>query len=424
MVFFYFYFVIINLVGDGMNINSIESLLKKKSSSIKEKNILKDFPSIVNDLETIVNIFNKEIEGVTVNQMVCPVYNIELYKTEFLAELMKKYMEFTWQDKFGYEIDDMIFMISSGGYNKKKDIVLLSPLALLLNAGSNTSSALARIIHEYRHQHQFHFFHESDIKKIIKYPSHYMLLTKNRFVKDIHDIYDEEEVFEYNQYYADNHDRMYTEVDANNYALETTQNFLIDLYGKYPHKNKNLEKKVIALQAELLKQCQVIKQEFKDEKRLEPKYLKEIYLKSPITSNVLVDGKETDSLLYIDRTIKNNYDLKENYEILKLIVNDYGFKDYHELILDKYKAIEECGNKEKINAIYDNIINTDPMLLMTKLVEEKDIHSIQKFISDHPTFLKEYKEEINELINNTVPGIEILSLLSKEECIVKKKERR
>ena len=192
MVFFYFYFVIINLVGDGMNINSIESLLKKKSNSIKEKNILKDFPSIVNDLETIVNIFNKEIEGVTVNQMVCPVYNIELYKTEFLAELMKKYMEFTWQDKFGYEIDDMIFMISSGGYNKKKDIVLLSPLALLLNAGSNTSSALARIIHEYRHQHQFHFFHESDIKKIIKYPSHYMLLTKNRFVKDIHDIYDED----------------------------------------------------------------------------------------------------------------------------------------------------------------------------------------------------------------------------------------
>ena len=171
---------------------------------------------------------------------------------------------------------------------------------------------------------------------------------------------------------------MYTEVDANNYAIETTQNFLIDLYSKYPHKNKKLEKKVIALQAELLKQCQVIKKEFKDEKRLEPKYLKEIYLKSPITSNVLVDGKETDSLLYIDRTIKNNYDLKENvedlnpgYSRLRIECSSLN-EDQIEEIVDEYfvgiKEIIFVDSKEALRKLAQSV---ETKLYSKKLVPEK-----------------------------------------------------
>ena len=417
---FYFYFVIIKLVGEVMSPKRIEHLMQHMSESLKGKDIIKDFPSIIDDLEYIIRTYQLKIKGLTEDQIINHIYDIEYYKNEFLAELMKKYMELTWNKKFSYEIGEEI-LTSTGGYIQEKDTVELSVIGLLLNS-ENTADTLTRITHEYRHQYFFHFMHENSIEGILEYPSYFITMAKNYIPKPLNNIYDENNEFLDNQYYRDNHPRMYTEIDANNYGLNTVKRFLSDLYKLYPNKNDKLEKKVYKLQQELIKQCEIVEKRLKEEKRLETTYLSEIYLKRPITSTVLVDGIEKDSLLYADKTLKNNPIIKDKYEVFNIIMNDYSFKSYHELIIDKYRHITKLGNKSKINAIYDNIISSDPIILITKLVEEKDIDGINKFLLEHPTFKNEYKEEIDELFNNLVADINIINLLSKEEGIIIEKK--
>lgn len=405
-----------------MSPKRIENLMKHMSESLKEKDLINDFPSIIDDFEYIVRTYQLKIEGLTENQRINHIYDIEYYKNDFLAELMKKYMELTFNKKFSYEIGEGEIQISSGGYIQERDIVSLSVLGLLLNS-ENIADILKRIAHEYRHQYFFHFMHENSIEGILDYPTYFIKIAKNYIPKPLNNIYDDEGIFVNNQYYRDNHSRMYSEIDADNFGINTIRKFLLDMYKLYPNKNSKLELKVNKLQQEIIKQSEEVENVLREEKRLEPAYYSEIYLKKPISSTLLVDGNEIDSLLYTDKTLKNNPILKDTYEVLNILMNDYRFKSYHELLLDKYNAIDKYGNASKINAIYDNIINTDPIVLITKLVEEKDTIGITRFLNNHPTFLNEYKEEINELINKTVPGIEILSLLSKEEYAIMKKER-
>ena len=404
-----------------MSPKRIENSMKRMSETLKEKDLIEDFPSILNDLEYIIRTYKLKIEGLTENQRINHIYDIEYYKIDFLAELMKKYMELTFNKKFSYEIGEGEILVSSGGYIQERDIVDLSVLGLLLNS-QNTADDLARITHEYRHQYFFHFMHENSIEDILEYPSYFIKIAKNYIPKPLNNIYDENHVFKDNQYYRDNHSRMYTEIDANNYALNTVETFLINIYRKYPNKNKRLEEKVKKLQDELVKQCEIVEKELREEKRLESSYLSEIYLKKPISSTLIVDGEEIDTLLYTDKTLKNNPIIKEKYEVFNILMNGYEFKDYHKLLLDKYAAINKYGNESKIESIYDNIISTDPIVYINKLVEEKDIGSIQKFLNSHPTFKEEYKEEIDTLFDKTVPGIEITSLLSKLDCVIMEKK--
>lgn len=413
-----------------MSPKRLEHLLQHMSESLKEKDIIKDFPSIIDDLEYIVRAYKLKIKGLTDEQRINNVYNIEQHRIEFLAELMKKYMILKQNNNFSYEMDEgridlgkEKFIITSGGYIQEEDTVVLSVLGMLLNA-KNTADVLKRITHEYCHQNFFHFMHENSIEGILKYPPYFIIVAKNYIPKPLHAIFDENDKFIRNQYYDNNHSRMYTEVDANVCAIETVKKFLLELYDLYPNKNKKLESKVSKLQQELINESEIVEEELKKDQEIEPKYLCEIYLKKPISSTLLVDGEEKDALLYTDKTLKNNPILKGKYEVLNILMNDYEFKSYHELIFDKYNAISKYGNKEKISAIYDNIINTDPMVLITKLVIEKDINGINKFLSNHPTFKDEYKEEIDKLFSTQVTDSMIINLLSKEESIIKKKETK
>ena len=405
-----------------MSPKRIEHLMQHMSESLKEKDLIKDFPSIVDDLEYIIKTYKLKIDGLTDNQRINHIYDIEYYKDEFLAELMKKYMEISWNKKFSYEMGEGNILVSSGGYNQEKNIVDLSVIGLLLNS-ENTADTLVRITHEYRHQYFFHFMHENNIDKILDYPSYFITIAKNYIPKPLNNVYDEEKNFINNQYYRDNHPRMYTEVDANNYAINTVRKFLLELYGLYPNKNNKLELKVNKLQQELVKQCIKVEEVLKEENRLDQNYLNEIYLKKPISSTLLVDGEEKDSLLYTDKTLKNNPIIKDKYEVLNILMNDYRFKSYHELLLDKYNAIDKYGNESKIDSIYENIINSDPMVLITKLVEEKNQEGIIEFLEKHPTFKDEYKEEIDSLFNTLVADSKLINLLSKEESVIIKKER-
>lgn len=405
-----------------MSPKRIERLMQHMSESLKEKDLIKDFPSILDDLEYIIRIYNLKIKGLTEEQRINHIYDIEYYKDEFLAELMKKYMELTYNKKFSYEIGEGEIQISSGGYIQERDVVEMSVIGLLLNS-ENIADTLKRITHEYRHQYFFRFMHENSIEGILDYPTYFIKIAKNYIPKPLNNIYDEEGNFIDNQYYRDNHRRMYTEIDADNFGIATVEKFLLNIYKLYPKKNNKLETKVNKLQLELIKQCEVVEKELREEKRLEPTYFGEIYLKKPISSTLLVDGEEKDSLLYTDKTLKNNPSIKDKYEVLNILMKDYEFKNYYELVIDKYKAIEKLGNESKINSIYENIINTDPIVLMNKLIVEKDIDGIKKFLKDHPTFRDEYNEEIDNLFNTIVTDSKIINLLYDEDSVIMKKER-
>ena len=77
----------------------------------------------------------------------------------------------------------------------------------------------------------------------------------------------------------------------------------------------------------------------------------------------------------------------------------------------------------EIQEIYKYIIKSDPYLLITKYLTEKDKNKLKEFLNAHPTFIDDYKEDIKEIINLLVLDQDTLNLISKEENVILKKER-
>lgn len=410
-MFFYFYFAIINTVGEVMSPKKLEEKLKKMALSLKDKTIEDDFPSILTDLEYLIENYKNDTDTFTAEQRIDYMEKIERYKTEYLAELLKKYMEKTWKKSFSYEItDEALYALSPNAYDPKKDIVICSSVGSLMHSDS-ISDSIKSIIHEYRHQHFFNFLHEKDINGILKYPSSFITMVKDYISMEVG-----------TKENIDNHNKLYFEIDADNYAIEVTSQLIRKLYAM--SKNKGLDERVNRLQSILEKQSRITIDKMIKQDRLNSKCIEELYLKRHITSKITIQGnEETDRLLYADKYLMNNPILKDKYEVLNILMDDYSFKDYHKLIIDKYKAIgKNKDHKTKIDSIYDNIIRTTPMVIITKLVEEKDVVGIKTFINNHPTFKEDYKEEIEELFNKEIPGAEILNLLSEDDyTIIKKK---
>ena len=402
-----------------MSPKRLEDLMRNMSESLKEKDIIQDLPSIIDDLEFIVRTYGLKIKGLTEEQRINHIYDIETYKMTFLAELIKKYMKLTLNKSFDYRIgEEVLFQGAVSAYDPKEDKIVISAFGSLLNS-FNTADSMKSIIHEYSHQYFFGFLSIDKMEEMLNYPPNYIIIAKNYFSREIPK--EGETKVQGQADYFENYNRVYMEVDACDYALKTVRTFLLDLYNRYPNKNIKLEKKINKLQKTIIEQSMEVEKHYKEKGRADQKYLDELNAVEPITSTVIVDGEEKDNLLYTDKFIKNNPMLRDKYKVLGILMEDYSFKPYNKIILDKYRYIDEFGNATKINEIYSNIINTDPMLLISKLVMEKDTNGIIDFIKKHPTFKDEYENEINELFNNEVASMEIINLLSKEEKVVLQK---
>ena len=402
-----------------MSPKRLEDLMRNMSESLKEKDIIQDLPSIIDDLEFIVKTYGLKIKGLTEEQRINHIYDIETYKMTFLAELIKKYMKLTLNKSFDYRIgEEVLFQGAVSAYDPKEDKIVISAIGSLLNS-FNTADSMKSIIHEYSHQYFFGFLSIDKMEEMLNYPSNYIIIAKNYFSREIPK--EGKTKVQGQADYFENYNRVYMEVDACDYALKTVRTFLLDLYNRYPNKNIKLEKKINKLQKTIIEQSMEVEKHYKEAGSADQKYLDELNAVKPITSTVIVDGEEKDNLLYTDKFIKNNPMLRDKYKVLGILMEDYSFKPYNKIILDKYRYIDEFGNATKINEIYSNIINTDPMLLISKLVMEKDTNGIIDFIKKHPTFKDEYENEINELFNNEVASMEIINLLSKEENVVLQK---
>lgn len=396
---------------NNMNPIQIQKQLEEMSNSLKEKDIIYDLPSIVKDLEFIIFDYPNEINNLTEDERINNIHNIEYHKINYLLELIRKYMKLTWSKEFKYEIVDGYLFNSSGGYNQKEDIVTVSIFGMILNT-ENTTDQIKTIAHEFRHQLQYKFLKEKELSSILDYPPYFINIIKNMLPKEIKTIVSEEGYVIDKPYYYDNYKRIYTEVDANFYAMKVVEEFLLDIYEKYPNKNKELSERVNILEKEILIEAKNTKEGLNNEGRIDEIYLNEIYTFDPINSKVIFDNKEEDSLLFINKTINKEDNIEEKYPVLQLIRKNNNPKNYIEIMNDKNNYLRNNINKRKIDLIYKYIVKSDPILIISEYIVNNNIKGIELFLEDHPTFIKEYKDEIKSTIELLGADEKIIKILT------------
>lgn len=393
-----------------MSLKRVIDKLSKMSKELKDKDILEEFPTILNQLKYLMSIDNKSLGLVEGSDE--KIFDVEYAKIAYLTELVKKYMDLKWKNYFSYDLDiiDMFSLESTGEYNKykDKDKAIISVYGVS-KYSINTADIIRNIAHKFRIQHLYHFLNENKEEALINYPSYFIAIAKDAITKEVTDKPMDEK-------------RLYMEIDANNYGIEVSRRMLNELYEMYPNKSKKLESMVHDIQNRLSNESILVQQKLEKEGKLDHSCLSEIYLRKPITSTILVDGEEKDRLLYVDKCLKDNPIIKEEFEVLGILMNDCEFKPFDEIFMNRYKALKNTKDPNKTNTIYDRIIDTDPMLLITKLVIEKDVDGINKFLREHPTFKDQYQEEINELFSTMTTGFDILNLLSKPEYVIMEKK--
>ena len=395
--------------------------LKRMSKKLKENDIVEYFPTIVDDLSYLADFRVLEMHNLTKEQQVENSYEIEYHRIDYLATLIKKYLELEFHKELSYEIEDGYLFNAAGAYSQKEDKVILSAFGLL-NYSINLADDIRVITHEFRHQLLYRFLHEKDIKGILDYPDYFIKIAKNLIPKEICVEKNEEGHIINKPYYNHNYKRLYSEVDANYYGVELNDFLLSNLRNMYQIEDPELDAKIRTLQIKLSTGSAIVRDRLNEEHRIDHEIKREVYKKISITSKVIVDGEEKDSLLFVDKCIKNNPNIRDKYEVFGILMNDYTFKDCYEIMLDKYSAIDRYGQGQKLESIYNNIINSDPMCIITSHLMRKDIKGIKKFLKEHPTFTTEYQEEINELLSTMVADIETLNLLSKPENVIIKKK--
>lgn len=366
--------------------------------------ILEYFPHIVDDLDFYIN----EYPNLLLNYDECDLYDnlVDLQKTriEYFSIVISSYMELIWKRKFKYEID-ITPVTTTGSYDHELDLASFYILTMLVDS-NNTCDIFRTIFHEFKHALQHDYKKETNIGRILEYPPEFFTITKND-VPNTYNIFTEKnyEILLYcqgRQYYKHNYKTLYTELDAHNYGLKEAKNFLSKLYEIFPNKNKNIEEQISKIEKQLKEESYIVIEDLKQENKLDQLRLEEITTNRPITSTISFDYHEEDALLFTDKVFREHMELIELNPVLKLLVDDDRIKTYEEILEDKERYSKEY-DKSKVDKLYEQIIRTSPMLLISKYIKENDIDRIYKFLEEHPTFINEYQEEIKELeMNNEI----------------------
>ena len=156
-----------------MRLKSLIDKLNRMSKSLKERDIVEDFPIVLSQLEFIMNLEDKQKSN--------GLYDVEYPKIEYMAELVKKYLEIKWDNKFSYNLDivDILVPNSTGGYNQEEEKATFQVFGLM-SGSINMADTIRAITHEFRHQHLYHFLHESKEENLVKYPSYFIIIVKSK----------------------------------------------------------------------------------------------------------------------------------------------------------------------------------------------------------------------------------------------------
>ena len=106
-----------------------------------------------------------------------------------------------------------------------------------------------------------------------------------------------------------------------------------------------------------------------------------------------------DSLYQKNSVFKACKNLEEVKTHILTLFNGNGVKGYQEIMLDREKLKTNLSpeDQKKIDALYEEIIRLDPILMISDLLEKGDTQAVKDFIELHPTVLEEYPKEMEQL---------------------------
>ena len=410
-------------IGDSMDLDTLERKTEYMLGRLKEEenDILNYFPHIVDDLEFYIIEYPRILLENDSSYIEDYIFNLQKTRIEYFAIVVAAYMKLMWKRDFKYEVD-ITPTSATAAYNYKLDRSSFSILTMLINS-NNSCDDFKIMFHEFRHALQHRYLKETNMGKILEYPSNFMTIARND-VPSTYNIFTERnyEILVYTngrQYYDDNYKILYTEIDANNFGLEETKTFLYKLYELCPHKNKELEEQILRITKKLKEEAVVVKEELMKENKIDPLRVEEITTTMPITSTISFNHKEEDGLLFTDKVFREHMDLIELNPVLKLLVDNDRIKSYEEILQDKERYSKKY-DPSKVDKLYEQIIRTSPMLLIGKYIVENDVDRVYKFLKDHPTFVDEYQDEIRELLNTLETPSSIRKLLLRNSYQKKK----
>lgn len=371
-----------------MNIELIKKRLTKAIENLeKNKNNFEIlYPQILKDLYYILNQ-EDEKELSAVDKFKYGV-DIQKLKMKYIALLASIYVKKIYNEEITIleDTENNLQGIASGAYSEKKDIIYYSYLGSLLSTNSNLSF-LHTCLHEIRHKIQYKNFYETNY---YNFDPKMLIILKEIILFDCIDN---------NKVYEENYKICFSENDAEIFAFEELINFinkLHNIYLKETRINLNLESEKDSL-------IKLFKNEIEKENTnsIDHNVAKQIKGIRKVMGNYIIDGEEKDKLILLDKNLKKHPELQDKYPILKLLFNGNNIKSYEEIIHDKeiIKLNKTKEQIEKIERLYESIIETDPILALKDRINNQKYSAAKVYLMIHPSIQEEYtKDEEQKII--------------------------
>ena len=384
-------------------------------NNINKANFINNFPMILDDLNYIYFDLPNDTRKMSSVEQFTHGSEIEIKLMEYFAKLAKTYMRVIRNMKVQIECSDEYSMsIANAGYDSTADVIKYSTFGMILGK-QNQSSYLQTYLHEGRHKKQHDIYNSTELEKIINFDGNGILLLKE-------DIYEMFHQGNNRKFYQDNYDLLYRENDAEVFSIEELKSFIMNMYVQYAAYASNndikiddeLIEKAIKVNAKIQQDGLQLEEDQQRRGRINSQTIEELSGTKPITSVYIEEDITVDKMIALDKTIKAHPELQMQNPILKLLFNGNVPKTYEEIIRDRQSLImNHLEDSSKIKKLYNDIINSDPMLYLTELVLNNNIEKIADFILEHPTLFDEYPNEI-QYISTLTNNEEIYILLSND----------
>lgn len=371
-------------------IDKINERLNIALSNLDKENFEEIFPLLLDDLEYILVGLNNDFDKLSLDQQFEYGILFEEKNLTYFSKLAKIYFKMRFEiDIDVVPDDDYNLSMAGGGYNALNDTIYYSPFGVAMSRKSDLSF-LHTCLHEVQHKMQ-HSVYICD--ELLSFPP-YMLkvLKENLLVGSMQD--------NNREFYVTNYDLLFAENDAEIFAKNEIYNFINNMLQMYVDKTNKSSKGMYELLVKVNKMNELFvnilsKESFRINSNIES----QIYSGDLVSGDYKISGKFVDRLITLDKYIKSNPHLQEQYPILRLLFNGNESKSYEELMIDKeiFKTGRSFEGQQRVDELYREIVALDPILTLTDKLEKDDIEFVRAYLALHPTIISEYSEEINQL---------------------------
>lgn len=321
------------------------------------------------------------------------VYN-EQYQSEqvFMILFYHRYANMFNKMKTPAEIGTNIktsSFLTPAHYNPADKKISYQLDVIMREKSNNFANVMELCLHENRHAMQFKSFSIDKPDDILDFDPNSIFVLKDYLVMK-------------NGNYKRNHINSLMEIDANLYARGMSRHLIAQYFSEHQEDLKNTE--------------------FAFKEGLTDNPFDELSEYGLISGEYILEtGEKVERAIMMDKNLKSmiSPQLVEQYPMLNLIWKDGNFKTYSEIMEDKQALlqrisgkqsetlespsynIESITEKERVEKLYNAIIQSDPMLYLESLLSQKQIQyfKVKELFSIHPNLLSEYQPEITEIFS-------------------------